>query len=167
MGLFSDGSVQDVTSYCQFVSSHTELATIDSAGLVTGIATGLTIITATIAGVTTNYTLAILPVRSTVIPQNGIVAFADGNTYRNATHLSRRFEYKLNSIGVIKVLASKYPVMIDLIFPDIPYTISVIVVSKKPQRVKAFLSEAVEVRINPAEEVSAVFLASSLSELNI
>jgi hypothetical protein len=164
MGLYSDGSVQDATAYCQFVSSNTDVATIDSSGLVMGISVGLAIITATIGIVTTTYTLAILPAVSAVIPKTGIVAFADGNTYRAGTYLSRRFEYKHNSIGAIKVLASKYPVTIDLIFPDIPYTISVTVISKKPQRVKAFLSEAVEVRINAAEEVSAVFLASNMSE---
>ena len=157
-------SINDVTSFCQFVSSNTDVATIDSGGLITALSTGLTVITATIGIITTQYTLAVLPVGTTIIPQKGIVAFADGNTYRAGTYLSRRFEYKHNSIGAIKVLASKYPVMVDLIFPDIPYTISVTVTSKNPQRVKAFLSEAVEVRINAAEEVSAVFLASNMSE---
>lgn len=167
MGLFSDGSVQNVTSRCQFVSSDTSKATIDSAGLITGIATGLTIITATIGIVTTNYTLAVLPSILRTVPQTGIVAFADGSSYRNATYLSRRYEFLTNSIGWIKVLASKYPVMVDLIYPDIPYTISVIVTSKKPVRVKSFLMQTIEVRVNPLEEVSAVFLSSSLGEIPV
>ncbi len=67
----------------------------------------------------------------------------------------------------MQVLATKYPVTVDLVFPDIPYTITTEVTSKKPVRVKGFLMEAVEVRVNPLEGVTAVYLASTMEELPI
>lgn len=97
-----------------------------------------------------------------------IVAFSNSEKqYRTATYLTKRHEFRPNSIGVVKVLASKYPVSIDVIFPLIPRTISLTVTNEKPIRIKSFLMESCEVRIDPLEEVSAVFLASTMEEIPV
>jgi hypothetical protein len=167
MGVYSDITVSEVTQYCSFVSSNTLVATINSTGTITGISPGITTITATVFGITANADVLVEAISSIVPLVTGIVAFAGGDTYRAATYVSKLYEYKPNSLGWIKVLASKYPVTIDIIFPDIPYTIPVIVADKKPRRFKSFMAEAFEVNINPREEVSAVFLASSIEEFPV
>jgi uncharacterized protein YjdB len=61
-GTYSDGSTADVTYQVTWASSDTTIATISSAGLVTGIAVGKTNITAALAGFTSQ--IVSLPVVS-------------------------------------------------------------------------------------------------------
>ncbi|MDD5523661.1 MAG: Ig-like domain-containing protein [Smithella sp.] len=167
IGVYSDESASDVTQFCSFATSDIDIATIDSGGLITSISEGLVTITATLGDLTTTYVLAVISESQSAALMTGIVSFANGDTYRTASYLSRRHVFKTNSISLVKVLASKYPVTIELVFPDIPLAIPVTVENKNPVRVKSFLMEAVEVRIAPAEEVTAVFLASTMEELTL
>ncbi len=51
-GTYSDGSIVDVTPQVTWTSSDTNIASISSAGLATGVATGSTNITASMSGIT-------------------------------------------------------------------------------------------------------------------
>lgn len=168
--VYSDASeVALAAASCTWASSNTTVATIDSSGFAVSLADGQTTITATYGGISGNTTLTVgaVVVAEVATRLFGIVSFATANTYRDATYLSKRYEFNPNSIGVMQVLATKYPVTVDLVFPDIPYTITTEVTSKKPVRVKGFLMEAVEVRVNPLEGVTAIYLASTMEELPI
>ncbi|MDD5344471.1 MAG: Ig-like domain-containing protein, partial [Smithella sp.] len=147
IGVYSDESASDVTQFCSFATSDIDIATIDSGGLITSISEGLVTITATLGALTTTYVLAVISESQSAALMTGIVSFANGDTYRAASYLSRRHVFKTNSISLVKVLDSKYPVTIELVFPDIPLAIPVTVENKNPVRVKSFLMEAVEVRI--------------------
>ena len=61
-GTYSDGSTQDVTSQVTWASSDAAVATINSAGLATGLAAGNTIISAAKGGVTGSTALTVQPV---------------------------------------------------------------------------------------------------------
>jgi hypothetical protein len=167
MGIYTDDSASNVTQFCSFATSNVDIATIDVNGAITAISPGLVTITATLGTITTTYVLAVISESQSAALMTGIVSFANGDTYRTASYLSRRHVFKTNSISLVKVLASKYPVTIELVFPDIPLAIPVTVENKNPVRVKSFLMEAVEVRIAPSEEVTAVFLASTMEELTL
>lgn len=54
MGTYSDDSNADITSQVTWVSSDTSIATISEAGLATGVAAGVTDITASFSGVTSS-----------------------------------------------------------------------------------------------------------------
>ena len=58
-GTYSDGSTQNITSQAAWTSSNTGVATINAAGLATGISTGATTISATLAGVVGSTTLTV------------------------------------------------------------------------------------------------------------
>lgn len=165
IGVYTDDSASDVTQFCSFATSNIDIATIDANGVITAISPGLVTVTATVGIYTTTYDLAVLSAAQTAAQTTGIVAFANGNSYRTASYLSKRNVFSKTSFSLIKVLASKYPVTIELVFPDIPIAIPVTVENKKPVRVKSFLMEAVEIRIAPTEEVTAVYLASTMEEL--
>ena len=51
MGLYSDGSARDITSQATWTSSNTAVATINAGGLATGGSAGITVISASLAGV--------------------------------------------------------------------------------------------------------------------
>jgi hypothetical protein len=55
IGSYSDGTTQDITSQVNWTSTYTDVATISAAGLATGLKPGQTDISATLAGVTSNY----------------------------------------------------------------------------------------------------------------
>jgi hypothetical protein len=58
-GLFSDGSSQNITSLVTWVSSNTGVAISTSAGLVTGVSAGSSMITATLSGITSSASLTV------------------------------------------------------------------------------------------------------------
>ena len=60
-GTYSDGSTNNVSSQVTWTSSNMGVATINTNGLVTGVSTGATIISATLAGVSNSTTLTVLP----------------------------------------------------------------------------------------------------------
>ena len=55
----SDGTTQDVTSAATWQSSDATIATVSSTGLVTGVAAGNTIVTATYQSITASDTIAV------------------------------------------------------------------------------------------------------------
>ena len=67
----------------------------------------------------------------------------------------------------IKVLAMEYPVVVDIIYPDIPQTISVIVTSKNPQMIGMAnaMVDSVDIRVYGTKGATVVYLASDISEL--
>jgi hypothetical protein len=65
-GTYSDNSTQDITSQVSWSSSNTAVATINGAGLASGIAGGSTTITATQASVSRSTTLTVQPTTLTI-----------------------------------------------------------------------------------------------------
>ena len=72
IGTYSDGSTQNVTSQAIWISSNTGVATINATGLAMGVATGITTISATLAGVIGTTTLTVqaapLVITTTLLP---------------------------------------------------------------------------------------------------
>lgn len=166
-GIYVDGSTADLTSIVTWDSSNKSAATIDSSGLAAGVWIGNTIISATIGSYKVSTALYVPPaaVVPTTVPQT-IVEFSNvKDKYRTATYLTRRYKFGLSSIGAIKVLALKYPVDIDVVYPKIPFTFTITVNDRKPTRIKSFLVDSCEIRINPLAEVSKVYLASTVEEI--
>ena len=58
-GTYSDSSAQNLSSQVTWTSLNTGVATINTSGLATGVSTGMTIISATLAGVSNNTTLTV------------------------------------------------------------------------------------------------------------
>ena len=58
-GTYSDGSTQDITSQATWTSSETGMATINEGGLATGISDGITMISASLTGVTGSTVLSV------------------------------------------------------------------------------------------------------------
>ena len=66
--IYSNASAVNITSKVKWISSDTNVATINSAGLATGVATGTANITATMSGVTSSpQMLEVIPATSTTI----------------------------------------------------------------------------------------------------
>jgi len=66
-GMYSDGSTEDITSQVTWDSSDTQTAIISSAGLATGVADGITSITASLSGVTSDViTLTVISTTTTL-----------------------------------------------------------------------------------------------------
>ncbi|MFC2004944.1 Ig-like domain-containing protein [Chloroflexota bacterium] len=59
-GTYSDNSTADITASANWTSDNTSVATIDAAGLATGIAAGNTTITAVLDGISANTTLTVI-----------------------------------------------------------------------------------------------------------
>jgi Big-like domain-containing protein len=77
IGTFSDGSAADVTGLASWTSATPAVATIDSTGLVTGVAAGSSLVTATVGAISGHTTLTVTPatlVSITVAPTTPIVA---------------------------------------------------------------------------------------------
>ncbi len=54
VGIYSDGSMADITSQVTWTSSNTNIATILSNGSATGVASGTAMISATLSGITSS-----------------------------------------------------------------------------------------------------------------
>ena len=94
-----------------------------------------------------------------------IVKFAWGSSSRQINYMSRKFRFLPTCFGWLKVLAETYPVKVDVIYRDIPYTIPKTVTSDEPVRLDPFLVDTCEIRILGTEGVSAIFLSSVLEEM--
>ena len=104
-----------------------------------------------------------------VTPGTGnIIAFSNtAGSYRNYTYLSKRNRFKQTSFTCGKVLAENYPVNLSIIYPDIPYTIAVVVADNQPFRIDPMLTDAVDFLITGQGQVYGVFLAGQLEELPV
>jgi len=95
IGIFSDGTTQDLTGSVSWTSSSNGMVTVTSGGLVTGVAVGSAIITATEAGVSATTTVTVTPavlISITITPPTSSIAkgttqqliatgnFSDGTT---------------------------------------------------------------------------------------
>jgi len=97
-----------------------------------------------------------------------IVAFSNlSGRSRNAEYTSKRYAFPFTSLSVIKVLADKYPVDVDVVYPAIPMTMTVRVLSAKPQRIKSLLVDSCEIKFLTSSKITAIFLASSMGEIPI
>ena len=100
------------------------------------------------------------------LSNGNLVQFANiQGQYRTALYTSKKFEYAKNAFTAIKVLATKYPVQVNVVYPNIPYTVTIIAGDRNPIRLKGILTDALQVSIWPLEEVSGVFIASSMEEI--
>ena len=100
-GIYSDGSTQNLSSQVTWTSSTTAVATINNtSGLAMGISTGLTTISATLAGVAGSTTLTVLSA-STILTSEDVVAVPEGGTVT--------FRVKLNAapVGLTTVTVSR------------------------------------------------------------
>jgi len=96
-----------------------------------------------------------------------IDAFNKGISYRWMQYKSKRYKTKPWCPGVIKVIAKTYPVLIDIIYPEIPVTIVASVTSENPLRIPPFFVDTVEIRPYGNTEITAIYLASTFEELPI
>ena len=87
--------------------------------------------------------------------------------YRSIDYKSARKKFQPTAFGAIKVIADTYPLSLDIIYPSIPFTIAVTVISEKPARIPKQLVDTCEVRVYGSSEVTAIFLATRLEELPI
>lgn len=158
-----DDTTTDITASATWSSSDPAVASVWSVtGLAFAVSAGSAVISATSGGKSGTATLFV----DIVTTASPVVAFAAlSGSYRNAEYVTKRFRFAPNTISVIKVLAKRYPLRVDIIYPDIPCSVSVIVTSRKPQRVAPVLVESCEVRMFINDGVTAVFLASDMGEL--
>jgi hypothetical protein len=159
---------EDVTGLATWSSSDPSVAAVSSSGLVKTFKLGRVAITATLDGVTGGAILIVVPNITTGIPN--IVSFANRyGVYRSAALQSKRYKYPKQTFSVIKVIATTYPVTIDIIYPLLkrgPKTISAKVSSSDPQRIKPLLADCCEVRAyNSNAVISAIYLATSYQEI--
>jgi hypothetical protein len=101
-----------------------------------------------------------------------IVGWNEGPVFKSAKYKTKRFKFAKTSFSCIKVLATAYPVYVDVIYPEAPLTMTIQVISDKPQRLPSkLLVDTVD--IDPysngrtSGEVSAILLASVLEEIPI
>ena len=97
---------------------------------------------------------------------NNIVAL-NGQVGINRTEdwTSKPFKFRPSAFAVMKVIAAGYPVGIDVVYPNIPLTVTVVAASEDPIRLPAYLTDKCDVRIYGNQEVTAVYLASAMEEL--
>ena len=105
-----------------------------------------------------------------------IVSFAtETGSPRTMDILSHRDSFQFGTFTCIKVLATAYPVIIDIVYPFtlngagaiVPQTTTVTVTSKKAQRIfpTEQLIDAVDVRAYGTKDITTIYLASDLEEL--
>ena len=164
-GYSPDGETSDVTELVTWSSSHSNIASVTSAEVL-GIAQGRAAIVATLStGISGAALITVANTSQTAIGSR-IVAFASSNTeYRVMEYQTKQYKFPKTSIGAIKVVANKYPVVIDIIYPSIPVTFTVSVRSDKPQRIPAALIDTLEIRARTDARISGIYLATSVPEI--
>lgn len=160
-----DASTEDITSTATWSSSDPTIASIQSlTGLALAVAVGSVTITAGKGGVYGTATLYIDSANN----EKQIVSFAGlQGQYRTGEYKTKRYKFLPTAFSVVKVIASDYPVRLDIIYPSLPKSISVTVTSSKPKRIYPFLVDTCEVRIFVEGQITAVYLASSIGELPV
>ena len=97
-----------------------------------------------------------------------IWAFSKAAAFRSMDYKSKRLRYLPAAFNVIRVLASAYPVSVDVIYPKLGVTKTVTLADDTPGRIASpGLADSCEVRVYTASEVSAVFLASTMEEIPV
>jgi hypothetical protein len=101
-----------------------------------------------------------------LIVNDAIVSFSDTTTLQAYTWVSKRFRFKPSSLKAMRVYGETYPATIDIIFRDIPATITVTAADHKPVRLpKTGIVDSCDVRVYGKGEVSAIYIASTIGEL--
>ena len=103
-----------------------------------------------------------------------IVAFNQGSDYRSVDYRTKKYRFPMSAFGVIKVIASAYPVSIDIIYylkdrsGNIePRAIMVSVETESPVRLPTFIVDTCEVEISGKSEITAVYLATTMEEIPV
>ena len=79
---------------------------------------------------------------------------------------SKRYKYLPNTFGCIKVIATDYPLYVDVIYPEIPETFVIEVTDEEPIRLPPRMTTECEIRIyDVPESVAGVYMANRLEEL--
>ena len=161
---YADASSLDVTALCAWSSSNPDVAMVSETGLAKSLKAGITAIRATYKGFEDSVLVIVVNSLQTGTPK--IVSFAtQQGVYRNSAYKAKRYKYPKQSLSVIKVLASNYPVIVDIIYPKVPKATTVRVTSEDPQRILPVLADCCDISINCYGEVSALFLASTFEEI--
>jgi hypothetical protein len=165
-GYSPDGTPSDITSLVTWASTHSNIASVASDAEVRGIAQGRAAITATLAtGITGAALITVINAIQTATGSR-IVAFAASNRdSRVMEYQTKQYKFPKTSVGVIKVVANKYPVIIDVIYPAIPVTFTISVRSDRPQRIPAALIDTLEIRARTDARISGIYLATSVPEI--
>ena len=79
-GTYSNGSSQNVTSTATYASSSTAVATVSAAGVVTGVASGTSTITATLSGKSGTMTVTVAPTLTSIAVTPATATLAVGGT---------------------------------------------------------------------------------------
>jgi hypothetical protein len=95
-----------------------------------------------------------------------IVAFCNSSgSTRSYNYLSKQYKYRKTAFTCGKALAASYPVYLDIIYPDIPFTIALTVNDDEPFRFPGLLTETMNLRLTGTAGVYGVFLAGAIEEL--
>ena len=97
-----------------------------------------------------------------------IIAFCNSaGSSRPYNYLSKQYKYRKTAFTAGKILAASYPVSLDIIYPDVPKTISVTVNDSQPFRFPDLLAETMQLRLTGTAGVYGVFLAGAIEELPV
>ena len=99
--------------------------------------------------------------------QGDIFSFSNSGDYRSHKYTGKRLTFKPSAFGAIKAMAKSYPVTVEVIYPEIPQTDTVQILSRNPERlVDVGLVEECEISVDSLNtELSALYLATMLEEL--
>jgi uncharacterized protein YjdB len=161
-GTLIDSRTVDLTERCSWSSSNTAVASIQALyGLAQALTEGTATITATFGALTDTSVITVTEAEDL----KQIVLFSGLTLYRNAEYKSKRYRFPLTTLSCIKVIASQYPVKIDIIYPSIPITVTVSVTSERPQRIKPYLVDCCEVKFLTDSHITAIYLSSRMDEI--
>ncbi len=99
-----------------------------------------------------------------------LYSFASSDELRTFNYKSPRKRFKPSNFRCMKVLANTYPVGVDITYPDLDFTdIHTLIESSEPVRTRkpGALVKSCEVRVYGQNEVTAVYLSTTLEELPI
>ena len=100
-----------------------------------------------------------------LVINNQIVAFNQGTSYRTVKWLSRLERYPVNVLKCAKIIAAKYPVSVDIQFPDIQAAFTLTANDDKPFRMGKWQTRCCQFSVYGSAEVSRIQVANLPEEL--
>ena len=101
-----------------------------------------------------------------LVISGAVVSFSDTTALRSYNWLSKKFRFPPSRLSCIKVIGAAYPARVDIIARDLPKTVTINATSKAAQRIpKIGMINNCEIRVSGQNQVSAVYIASTMEEL--
>ena len=107
------------------------------------------------------------PVQGGVDIGGTVIIYGSSLPLRNGMYTSNRFKFRPTRFGAIKVLSGVYPITVTIAYPNLGSSQTVIITSENPQRLAlpATLVDCMEVSVTFANELTAIFIATTMAEL--